>query len=101
MNPISRVRRQLRRRRDYRAVFLDAQGKLTEAGEAVLADLARFAHVYKSTARVSPVTRTVDVHATMLAEGRRDLFNRIAYYLNLSESQMYAILESEYGKPES
>lgn len=91
----SRFNLMFRRRAMYRAAFLDRDGQMTEAGRAVVADLARFARAFQSTAVVSPVTRTVDTHATMLAEGRREVFNRLIYYLNLSESQIYAILERE------
>jgi len=97
MKLTTRIKLLLRRRSIYRAVFLDDAGKLTDAGEAVLADLARFARVHTSTAVISPVTRMTDTHATMLAEGRREVFNRIKQYLNVSESQIYALMEREYG----
>jgi len=88
------------RRRAYRALFLDAKGKMTPAGEAIVADLARFCRVHTSTTVVSPVTRTVDTHASMQAEGRREVFNRLTYYLNLTEQQIYQMMEREHDRAE-
>jgi len=96
-NTLAQIRQRLYRRRSYRAVFLDDAGALTEAGAAVLADLARFACVQSTTARRSSVTGAVDAHATMLAEGRRQLFTRITRYLNVTESQIYSLMEREHG----
>ncbi len=67
------------RRAAYRRAFLDNQGLLTEAGQRVMADLAKFCRVRKSITVVSPITRTVDTHASMQAEGRREVFNRLSY----------------------
>ncbi|AZV94483.1 hypothetical protein NJI34_37830 [Pseudomonas sp. S 311-6] len=92
---LRRLNIMLRRRKSYRAAFLDADGNLTSHGQIVIADLARFSRAFQSTAVVSPVTRTVDTHATMLAEGRREVFNRLTYYLNLTEAQVYQIMERE------
>jgi len=93
----AQIRQRLARRANYRAVFLDEAGQLTDAGEAVLADLARFACVRTSIARRSPVTGVVDTHASMLTEGRREVFNRLIHYLNVSEDQIYSLMEREHG----
>lgn len=81
------------RRNAYRACFFDRDGKLTTAGQLVLDDLARFCRVHQSTVVVSPVSRVIDTHATMVAEGRREVFNRLHYYLNLTEDQLLQIKE--------
>lgn len=81
------------RRNAYRACFYDRDGKLTTAGHLVLDDLARFCRVNQSTVVVSPVSRVIDTHATMVAEGRREVFNRLHYYLNLTEDQLLQIKE--------
>ena len=85
--------RMLGRRKAYRAAFLDDAGNLTPAGRAVMADLARFCRAYQSSVTVSPISRTVDTHATMVAEGRREVFSRLQYYLNLTDEQLMQFKE--------
>lgn len=79
------------RRSAYRGCFLDAGGNLTAKGRLVIDDLERFCRVNQTTVVVSPVSRVIDTHATMLAEGRREVFNRLRYYLNLTEEQLNQI----------
>ncbi|WP_427937038.1 hypothetical protein [Achromobacter marplatensis] len=88
------------RRVAYRHAFLDDKGQLTEAGQRVMADLAKFCRVRESITVVSPITRTVDTHASMQAEGRREVFNRLSYYLNLSEQDIFQLMEREHARPE-
>ena len=95
-----RFRLMFGRRAAYRRAFLDDRGQLTEAGQRVMADLAKFCRVRESITIVSPVTRTVDTHASLQAEGRREVFNRLAYYLNLSEQDIYQLMEREHARPE-
>lgn len=75
--------RLLRLSDSYRACFCDELGKLTPDGERVLRDLGKFCHMDRSTLKVSPVTRSVDTHATAAAEGRRDVARRIWAYIEL------------------
>ncbi|SOE49116.1 Bbp19 family protein [Orrella dioscoreae] len=98
MNIRQKFQMMLRRRASYRSAFLDPAGQPTQAGAAILADLARFCRAYESTTVVSPVTRTVDTHASMQAEGRREVFNRLTYYLNLTEAQIYQMMERENAR---
>lgn len=79
------------RRANYRACFTDERGKLTPAGEAVMQDLAIFCRANRSIVTLSPVQRTVDTHATMLAEGRREVYNRIAQILGMTDEQLTAL----------
>ena len=79
------------RRNAYRACFCDRDGKLTKAGRLVLEDLQRFCRTNQSTVVVSPVSRVIDTHATMVAEGRREVFNRLHYYLNLTDEALHSI----------
>lgn len=79
------------RRNAYRACFYDRDGKLTSAGRLVIEDLQRFCRTNQSTVVVSPVSRVIDTHATMVAEGRREVFNRLNYYLNLTDEQLHSI----------
>jgi len=85
--------RMIGRRKAYRTAFLDDQGNLTRHGRVVMEDLARFCRARQSSVTVSPISRTVDTHATMVAEGRREVFNRLQYYLNLTDDQLMQIKE--------
>lgn len=95
MNLRQRVNVMLRRRSAYRAAFLGPDGLPNDACQTVLADLVKFCRARESTAVVSRVTGAVDTHASMLAEGRREVFNRITHYLNLTEAQVHQLLERE------
>lgn len=79
------------RRANYRGCFTDPRGKLTPAGEAVLNDLARFCRANRSIVTISPVQRVVDTHATMLAEGRREVYNRIVQILGMTDEQITSL----------
>jgi hypothetical protein len=79
VNPIGemteRVRRLMRRMHNYAACFrTSARGDLTDAGAAVLADMARYCGAYDTTVKVSPVTRNIDPIASAVAEGRRQAY---------------------------
>jgi hypothetical protein len=67
----------------YKKCFLAEDGKLTPAAERVLRDLGHHGHMSRTTMKVSPVTRSVDTHASALAEGRRDIVRRIWAYIDL------------------
>lgn len=67
----------------YKACFCDEGGNLTKAGARVLRDLGHFGHLGKTTVKVSPTTRVIDTHATMVAEGRRDTVRRIWAYIDM------------------
>ena len=93
---ISRVQHWLERRRAYRHTFLRSDdGKPDRATEAVLKDLARFCCANTTTIRVSPVGRTIDPLAMAVAEGRREVFLRIAKFLYLTDADIARFLESE------
>lgn len=104
-----RLRARLNRRSfAYRALFLNqlappapppwwafwrraSGGSLSPAAQIVLDDLRRYCSVDKSTLNVSRADGHVDVHATLVAEGRRDVFNRIQAMLNLTDDQIERI----------
>lgn len=83
-----RILARLRRRKAYANCFLDDDGNLTPAARLVMSDLASFCRVYRSTVVVSPVSRSVDTHASMLAEGRREVFNRVFSILRITDDQI-------------
>lgn len=73
--------RLFRRSNNYRQTFNGPCGK------AVLADLKKFCHA---------VTPTADIHnpnATYVAEGRREVWLRIQAHLNLSDEDVYNLVE--------
>lgn len=57
-------------------------------GQEVLEDLARFCRAHESTFHVDP-------RAHAVAEGRREVWLRIAKHLNLNEEQIWQL----YGQP--
>ena len=83
----------LNRRRSYRLLFLDADNKPNRAAESVLADLRRCCRAQSSTAAVNPLTRSVDPLAMAMAEGRREVWNRIQAHLNLSDRDITHLQE--------
>ncbi|NHC63184.1 hypothetical protein [Paenalcaligenes suwonensis] len=69
-------------------------------GDAVLADLAKFCKVGRSSVATSRITGAVDTHATMLAEGRREVFLHIAKVLRMTDEQINEIMEREHERTE-
>ena len=74
------------RRRDYQLVF----GGADPAKERVLADLAQFCRAHTSCFSADP-----RLHA--VAEGRREVWLRIANHLHLTSEQLYRL----YGGPQA
>lgn len=89
-NPFSRI---LNRRHAYRRVFLDGEARLSKDGEAIIADLARFCRLHRSTTVVSTVSRQTDVPATFQAEGRREVLLRILAHLHVTDADLIRITE--------
>lgn len=94
MSLSTKIVRMLRLRKAYRTLFRGDGGMdPQQAAAIVLEDLTRFCRVNQSSVVVSPVTRQVDTHATMVAEGRREVFNRCTFYANLTEDQIMQLKE--------
>lgn len=74
------------RRNNYRAAFN------SEAGMKVLADLREFCRADASCVVVSKDGK-IDTHATVLAEGRREVWLRITETLNLTDEQLLKLKE--------
>ena len=79
-------------RATYRRVFSGRDG------EAVLSDLAKFCKVDRSSVATSPKTGVVDTHATMVMEGRKQVYFHIAKILRMSDEQINDILERENAR---
>lgn len=83
-----------KRRHAYRVLFQPG-GQSTVAAELVLEDLRSFCRATKSTVVVNPITGAVDERATFIAEGRREVFLRITQHLNISDADLYRVMERE------
>lgn len=89
----------LSRRNAYRATFLRANDTgPDQAGQLVLRDLARFCRANRSSLTLTTMGGTIDPLATAAAEGRREVFLRIAKFIHLSDADVARLLESE-GRP--
>lgn len=76
-----------RRRLAYLRTFCgDSQTPHAQA-EIVLADLRRFCGIDRGGIVVSPISRMTDPYATAYRAGMRDVYLRIAKFLNLSEDR--------------
>lgn len=74
------------RRNHYRSVFH------SESGQRVLADLREFCRADSSCVVVAKDGK-IDTHATVLAEGRREVFLRITETLNLTDEALLRLKE--------
>ena len=84
-----------RKRVSYRRLFLREDGELNEAGKVVMTDLARFCRARGSTAMVSSKTGSIDPIAMAMAEGRREVFNRINEYLHINDNILQNLREEQ------
>jgi ribosomal protein L34 len=76
LNPMTLIRR-----RAYRATFNTVEGR------KVLADLRRFCRASVPTADVN------NANVTFLLEGRREVFLRIISHMNLTEDDIFELVE--------
>lgn len=76
LNPLTLIRR-----RAYKAAFNNPEGR------KVLADLRRFCRATVPTADIN------NVQATYLLEGRREVWCRIQAHLQLTEEDVYTLIE--------
>lgn len=87
------MRRLFRKRQAYRRVFLRDDGELNEDAKVIMTDLAKFCRARGSTAMVSPQTGSIDPIAMAMAEGRREVFNRINEYLHINDNILQNLRE--------
>lgn len=85
----------LGRARAYKRLLTDAQGKVSPVAEPVLRDLARFCCATKPTIRMRPDGGGIDPIAMGVAEGRREVFNRIGAMLGLDQHQVQRLSETQ------
>lgn len=79
--------RELALSRAYRRVFGEPATR-TKEQQMVIGDLMNFSKLLASSVAISKVTGSVDTHATMLAEGRREMAHRIINFTTLDETQV-------------
>lgn len=80
------LRRALRRR------FINEAGELNSDGRRIMRDLAQFCYANRVTAKISPRSGQIDPIAMGVAEGRREVFIRIAQALNLNDATFNRLL---------
>ena len=91
------VQRVLTRKRAYRNVFMDTEGRITASGEVVLADLRKFCRANSTTVMVSPISKSIDPIAMAMAEGRREVWLRLMAHLHIDEKQVFNLQEPDNG----
>ncbi|MCE1972929.1 hypothetical protein LWT57_23270 [Enterobacter cloacae] len=79
--------RELALSRAYRRVFGESVSR-TKEQQMVIGDLMNFSKLLASSVAMSKVTGSIDTHATMLAEGRREVAHRIINYTTLDDTQI-------------
>lgn len=89
------IDRILRRKLAYRRMFFDASNNLHRDAEVVLADLRRFCRATASTAIISPVTKSVDPIAMAMAEGRREVWNRLMAHLHVADKTVFNLQDGD------
>lgn len=88
---IQGIRRVLSKRRSaYKALF--APGP---ACDIVLQDLAKFCRATSTPAVVSPLTQQIDQSASFIAIGRQEVFHRISQHINITDADLYRIVNQE------
>lgn len=81
--------RRAKRRAAYQRTFCGDRPVPHLDGEAVLADLRKFARIDDGGIVVSPITRMTDSHATAYRAGLRDMYLRIAGHLGINEAHRF------------
>ena len=89
------LERILNRKRSYRRLFLAEDGQPNVDAAIVLADLKRFCRAMNSTVVVSPVSKQIDPLAMAMAEGRREVWNRLMAHLHIDDKVIAQLKEDE------
>lgn len=94
MTVLSLVTRNRRRARAYQALFGGGrEGGPNLAAAEVLADLRRFCHDTRTTAKFGAAG--LDPLAMAMAEGRREVWLRLQHFLHLTDEQLAQLTEEE------
>lgn len=87
--------RLLRKKSAHYRCFMGDDGELTKSGKLVLADLKEFCCGDKSTTMVSGVSGMVDPFATMHANGKREVYERLLQMLYLPDRTIIELEEEQ------
>lgn len=87
------IKRTMIKLQAYRRMFLTDDGELNEDAKVIMKDLRKFCRATTSTAMVSPVSGQIDPMAMAMAEGRREVFNRLNEFLHLSDKVIHNLRE--------
>lgn len=98
---LAHIKRLFTRTTAYQRTFLGDDGKPDTDAAIVLADLKRFCYVERTTAKISPMTQTMDPLAMAFAEGRREVYMRIVGFLNLDEAAIRNLTEPQQEDDQS
>ncbi len=90
----SQFHRWLNLKRLYRSIFLQGNRERSNI-DGLLNDLKEFCYAEKSCVIVGK-SGMVDTHASLLAEGRREVYLRIQSILNLSDEAINKMKELEH-----
>lgn len=85
----------LRKKLAYRRTFMNGEGQLSPEAEIVFNDLRKFCRATGSTMVLSPVSKTIDPLAMAMAEGRREVWNRIMAHLYVNERQVFELHDQD------
>lgn len=85
------IARIINRRQAYRRVFEPAN----RDARVVLEDLRRFCGADRPITRVSPVSRVVDPHATLVQAGRFEVYQRIQAYLAANDEDLLRLQDHQ------
>jgi len=83
----------MRKRSAYRALFAPGPAR-----DIVLYDLSKFCRATSTPAVVSLVTQQIDPQASFIAIGRQEVYMRIAQYINLTDADLYRIINQDQDK---
>jgi hypothetical protein len=78
-------RKAIERRNAWQRALLDDAGQPTVDAQIMLKDLAKFCRANRSTAVFSITRGTLDPLASAKADGRREVWLRVAEYLHLDD----------------
>lgn len=95
------IERLLNRKRAYRRLFLDQDNNIRGDADIVLADLKRFCRATGTTAMVSPISKSIDPIAMAMAEGRREVWNRIQAHLYIEDKVVFNLKDPYENESES
>jgi hypothetical protein len=98
VGPLERLHAVIHRKRAaYQRTFFGDFKKPHPHAAIVLGDLKRFCGVNRGGIVMSPVTRTADPIATAYRAGMRDVYLRIALYLELDETDIKEVTDHDSG----